>query len=43
VELTFAWFGQSPRLSKGDERLPETGEAMFYAAVSRIMLKRLAR
>lgn len=36
------WFGQGRRLSEGYERLPETEEAMIYATMSRIMLKRLA-
>jgi transposase len=31
------------RLSKDYERLPETGEAMIYGAMSRIMLRRLAK
>jgi transposase len=39
---TFSWFGQSRRLSKDYERLPETSEALIYATMSRIMLKRLA-
>lgn len=43
VERTFSWFGQSRRLSKDYERLPETEEAMIYAAMSRLMLRRLAR
>ena len=38
-----AWLGQSRRLSKDYERLPETGEAMIHAAMSRLMLRRLAR
>ena len=37
VERTFAW------LSQDYERLPETGEAMIYGAMSRIMLCRLTR
>jgi putative transposase len=41
-ERTFAWLLQSRRLSKDYERLPETEEAMIYATMSRIMLKRLA-
>jgi len=41
VERTFAWLGQSRRLAKEYERLPATGEALIYAAMSRIMLKRL--
>ena len=42
VERTLSWFGQSRRLSKDYERLPETGEAFIYVTMSRIMLKRLA-
>ncbi len=43
VERTFGWFGRSRRLSKDDEQLPETSEAMIYAAMSRLMVKRLAQ
>ncbi len=44
VERTFAWLSQVRRLSKDYERLPEkTAEAMIYGAMSRIMLRRLAR
>jgi putative transposase len=43
VERTFAWLGQSRRLGKDYERLPATREAMIYAAMSRIMLRRLTR
>jgi putative transposase len=43
VERTFAWLGQSRRLSKDYERLPATGEAMIYGAMSRLMLRRLSR
>lgn len=43
VERTFSWFSQARRLSKDYERLPETEEAIIYATMSRIMLKRLAR
>ena len=42
VERTFSWLLQSRRLSKDYERLPETEEAMIYATMSRLMLKRLA-
>src|SRR5688572_533001 len=42
VERTFAWLGHSRRLAKDYERLPATGVAMIYAAMSRIMLRRLA-
>jgi putative transposase len=43
VERTYAWRGQSRRLSKEYERLPETSEALIYAAMTRLMLRRLAR
>jgi putative transposase len=43
VERTFAWLGQNRRMSKDYERLPESGEAFIYVAMSRLMLKRLAR
>ena len=43
IERTFAWLGQARRLAKDYERLPETAVAMIYAAMSRIMLRRLAR
>jgi transposase len=43
LERTFAWLGQSPRLSKDYERLPATSEAMIDAAMSRLMLRGLAR
>lgn len=42
VERTFAWLGQSRRMSKDYEYLPETSEAMIYAVMIRLMLKRLA-
>jgi len=42
VERTFAWLGQSRRLSKDYERLPEVSEAMIHGAMSRIMLRRVA-
>ena len=43
VERTFGWLGQSRRLSKDYERLCETSEALIYAAMTRIMARRLAR
>ena len=43
VERTFALLGQARRLAKDYERLPETAVAMIHAAMSRIMLRRLAR
>jgi transposase len=42
VERTFAWPSWSRRLARGHERPPEAGEAMIYAAMSRIMLRRCA-
>ena len=42
VERTFSWLGQNRRLSKDYERMPETGEAFIYAAMSRLMARRLA-
>lgn len=42
MERTFAWLSHSRRLARDYERLPETGEAMIYAAMSRIMLHRVA-
>jgi putative transposase len=43
VERTFSWLGQNRRLSKDYERLPESGEAFIYVAMSRLMVRRLAR
>jgi putative transposase len=43
AERTFSWLGQNRRLSKDYERLCETDEAMIYATMSRLMLRRLAR
>ena len=43
VERTFAWLGHNRRLSKDYERLPESGEAFIYVAMSRLMARRLAR
>ena len=43
MERTFGWLGRQRRLSKDYEGLPETSEAWIYLAMSRLMLKRLAR
>jgi putative transposase len=43
VEQTFSWIDQNRRMSKDHERLPETGEAFIYVAMSRLMARRLAR
>jgi putative transposase len=42
-ERTFSWLSQSRQRSKEYERLCETSEVMVYAAMSRIMVRRLAR
>jgi len=43
AERTFSWLGQSRRLAKEYERLCATSEAMIYATMSRLMVRRLAR
>jgi putative transposase len=43
VERTFSCLGQNRRMSKDYERLPESSEAFVYAAMSRLMARRLAR
>jgi putative transposase len=43
VERTFSWLGQNRRMSKDYERLPESEEVLIYAAMSRLMVRRLAR
>jgi putative transposase len=43
VERTFSWIDQNRRMSKDYERLPETGETFIYAAMSRLMTRRLVR
>ena len=43
VERTFSWLGQNWRMSKGYERLCGTGEAFVYAAMIRLMVRRLVR
>jgi putative transposase len=42
VERTFAWLSFCRRLSKDYEVLPETSEAMIYAAMVHLMVRRLA-
>ncbi len=42
VERIFGWLFRFRRLSKDYEVLPETSEAWIYAAMTRIMLRRLA-
>jgi len=43
VERTLAWLGRFRRLSKDYERLAETSEALIYAAMVHLMIRRLAR
>jgi putative transposase len=43
VERTFAWLGRYRRLSKDYEFLPETSRTMIFAAMSCLMLRRLAQ
>jgi putative transposase len=43
VERTFAWLSQNRRMSKDYERLCATGEAFVYAAMTRLMVRRLVR
>jgi len=43
VERTFAWLGKQRRLAKDHELLSQTTEACIYLAMSRLMLRRLAR
>jgi transposase len=43
VERTIAWIDQQRRMSKDYERLCASGEALVYAAMIRLMTRRLAR
>jgi len=43
VERTFSWIEQNRRMSKDYERLCAGGEALVYAAMIRLMLRRLSR
>jgi putative transposase len=43
VERTFSWLGQNRRMSKDYERLTATSEAFIYVAMTRVMVRRLAR
>jgi putative transposase len=43
VERTFSWLGQNRRMSKDYERLCSSVEAFVYAAMIRLMVRRLAR
>ena len=43
VERTFGWLGRNRRLSKDYEGRTDTSEAMIYWAMTRLMVRRLAR
>jgi putative transposase len=43
VERTFSWLSQKRRTSRDYERLCASGEAFIYVAMSRLMVRRLAR
>lgn len=43
AERTFSWIGQARRMAKDYERLGATSEALIYAAMTRLMVRRLAR
>jgi putative transposase len=43
VERTISWIDQQRRMSKDYERLCASGEALVYAAMIRLMTRRLAR
>ena len=43
VERTFSWTDQKRRMSKDYERLTATSGAFIYAAMSRLLARRLAR
>ena len=43
VERTFGWFMHSRRFARAYERLPATDEALIRVAMTRLMLRRLAR
>jgi len=43
VERTFSWRGQRRRLSRDYERLCSTSEALIYATMSCLMVRRLAQ
>ena len=43
VQRTFSWIEQNRRMSKDYERLCASGEAFVYAAMIRLMTRRLVR
>jgi putative transposase len=43
VERSFAWLGRYRRMSKDYEYLPASSESLIYAALRRLMLRRLTQ
>ena len=43
LERTFSWIDQNGRMSKDYERMCASGEAFVYAAMIRLMTRRLVR
>ncbi len=43
VERTFSWLGQNRRMSEDYEGLCASGETFIYVAMTRLMVRRLAR
>jgi transposase len=43
VERTFSWLSQNRRMSKDYERLTASAEVFIYVAMTRLMVRRLAR
>ena len=43
AERAFAWISHNRRMAKDYERLCSTGEALVHAAMTRLMVRRLAR
>jgi putative transposase len=43
IERTLSWIDQNRRMSKDYERLCASSEALVYAAMIRLMTRRLAR
>jgi putative transposase len=43
VERTIAWIEQRRRMSKDYERLCASGEALVYAAMIRLVMRRIVR
>jgi putative transposase len=43
IERTFSWIDQNRRMSKDYERSCASGEAFVYAAMIRLMTRRLVR